>query len=119
MRRVSELTSPQGSIELAIAALLLVLGFRFARPSRPREWVAVAAYAAGLAGHLLGALGLLRGSVFPAGVALRILGALVLAGQFLRAPSSAGLVPALVGIAVNAWAALRSRRDAAPVDHRL
>ena len=157
---MSELTSPQGSIELAIAALLLVLGFRFARPSRPREWVAVAAYAAGLAGHLLGASGLLRGSVFPAGTGLRILGALglvaglilagaparsrrrassgghpgpgataatapyaglalVLAGQFLRAPSSAGLVPALVGIAVNAWAALRSRRDAAPVDHRL
>lgn len=146
---MSELTSPQGSIELAIAALLVVLGFRFARPSRPSEWVAMAAYVAGLGGQLLGALGLVRGSLFPAGVGLRVLGglslvaglvlagapararrrasagrpapgraaaaapyaglALVLAGQFLRAPSAAGLAPVLVGIGVCAWVSFAAR----------
>lgn len=86
-----ELTSPQGTIELAIAALLLVLGYRLARPSRSREWAAFAAYAAGLAGQLLGASGLLRGTVYASGAPLRILGAaalltgLVIAGAPARA----------------------------------
>ena len=145
------LTSPQGSIELAIGALLLVLGYRLARPARPREWAGVAAYAAGLAGQLLGASGLLHGRVLEAGVPLRILGAvllvaglvlagapararrrlaptapgarptlampaghaglaLVVAGQFLRGPSTTGLVPVAVGILVNAGLALAARR---------
>lgn len=146
-----ELTSPQGSIELAIGALLLVLGYRFVRPVRTHEWVSVAAYAVGLAEQLLGASGLFHGHVLEAGTALRLVGAallvagpvlagtparvrrrlatgapnarstpamsaghaglaLVLAGQFLRGPSTAGLVPVAVGILVNAGLALAARQ---------
>ncbi len=88
---MDDLTSPQGSVALAIAALLLVLGFRLARPGRLREWVAVATYAAALAAQLLGARGLLPGRTLAAGGALRIAGAallvvgLVLAGTSSRA----------------------------------
>lgn len=86
-----ELTSTQGSIELAISALLLVLGYRLARPARGRDWLAMLAYAVALAGQLLGRVGVLRGHVHAPGLAPRVLGAailvtgLVLAGAPARA----------------------------------
>ena len=88
---MDQLTSPQGSVALAISALLLVFGFRLARPARPREWVAVLAYAAALVAQTLGAQGLLPGAVLAVGTALRIAGAallvlgLLLAGKSSRA----------------------------------
>jgi hypothetical protein len=94
---VDDLTSPQGSVAVAVAALLLVLGFRLARPDRLREWLAVAAYAVALAAQLLGARGLLPGRTVAAGSALRIGGAvllvvgLVLAGTSSRARRRAAM----------------------------
>lgn len=88
---MDELTSPQGSVSVAIAALLLVFGFRLARPDRLRGWLAVAAYAVALTAQLLGARGLLPGRTLAAGAAVRIAGAallvvgLVLAGTSSRA----------------------------------
>jgi hypothetical protein len=85
------LTSPEGSVALALCALLVVVGYRLARPDRGREWLAIAAYAAALVASLLGARGLLPGptaAVAPAvrlaGAALLVLG-LLLAGQPSRA----------------------------------
>jgi hypothetical protein len=142
------MTSPQGSIELAIAALLLMLGYRLLRPSRARGWLGFAAYAAGVVGQLLGALGVLHGSALTAPTWQRLLGiatlvvglllagapararrrsasaphagaarepltaghlglALVVAGQFLRGPSTHAVVPALVAVAVNVGIAAR------------
>jgi hypothetical protein len=81
---MDELTSPQGAIALAVTALLLVLGYRLARPDRAREWLAVASYGAGLAAVLLGARGLLPGGPAAGGPALRVAGAiLVVAGLLL------------------------------------
>jgi hypothetical protein len=78
---MDELTSPQGSVALAISALLLVAGYRLARPERAREWLAIAAYAVALAGILLGARGVLPGATTVPGPALRLAGAaLVVAG---------------------------------------
>jgi hypothetical protein len=94
---MDELTSPQGSVALAVSALLLVVGYRLARPDRVREWLAVAAYAAALAAQLLAARGLLPGPAHPAGPALRLAGAavlvvgLVVAGQPSRARRRAAL----------------------------
>ncbi len=88
---MDELTSPPGSVSVAIAALLLVFGFRLARPDRLREWLAIAAYAVALTAQLLGARGLLPGRTLAAGAAVRIAGAallvvgLVLAGTSSRA----------------------------------
>jgi len=88
---LDDLTSPRGSVALAVSALLLVVGYRLARPERLREWLAVAAYAAALAVQLLGARGLLPGRTLAASGALRIAGAallvigLVLAGTSSRA----------------------------------
>jgi len=88
---VDALTSPEGSLALAIGALLLVMGYRVARPDRAREWAAVAAYAAALVAQTLGARGLLQGAVAAPGAALRIAGAvlvvvgLVMAGTAVRA----------------------------------
>jgi hypothetical protein len=94
---LDQLTSPQGSVALAISALLLVFGFRLARPDRPREWLAVVAYAAALVAQTLGAQGLLPGPVLAAGTALRLAGAallvlgLLLAGQSSRARRRAAM----------------------------
>jgi protein-S-isoprenylcysteine O-methyltransferase Ste14 len=85
---LDELTSPHGSVALAIAALLLVLGFRLARPRRTREWVAIAAYAAALAAQLLGARGLLPGPRLVPGAGLRIGGAVLLVVGLLVAGTS-------------------------------
>jgi hypothetical protein len=82
---MDELTSPGGAVALAISALLLVVGYRLARPERGREWLAVAAYGAALAAQLLGARGLLPGPALSAGPALRIAGALLLVGGLLVA----------------------------------
>jgi hypothetical protein len=107
------LTSPAGSVAVAIAALLVVLGFRLARPERAREWLAVAAYAAALAVQAFGALGLLPGAVHEPELALRGVGAallvvgLVVAGGPTRArrrgatststPTYAGLALVAIG----------------------
>jgi hypothetical protein len=144
------LTSSPGTLELAIAALLLVLGYRLLRPARPREWVGMIAYAAAIAGQLLGASGLIRGAVPAAPFWQRILGmgllvaglllagtpararrrasarreravvgadaiahgglALVVAGEYLRGPSTAGAVASAIGIVVNAACAFVARR---------
>lgn len=82
---MDELTSPQGSVALAISALLLVLGFRLARPARAREWAAVGAYAAALVAQALGALGLLPGAALAPGAALRVAGAALLVAGLLLA----------------------------------
>jgi hypothetical protein len=151
---VNQLTSPHGSIELAITALLVVLGYRLIRPARAREWIGIAAFAAGLAAQLLGCSGLLRGTVLAVGLWQRVLGAvalvaglvlagtpararrrtparaaaapanalaaghaglaLVVAGQFLRGPSTSGLIPVAVATAVNAALAFVARRPSKP-----
>jgi hypothetical protein len=84
---LDSLTSPTGSLAVAISALLLVMGFRLARPSRAREWLAVAAYAGALATQTLGALGLLGGEVTAPGTGVRLAGALLLLGGLLLAGS--------------------------------
>jgi hypothetical protein len=84
---LDSLTSPTGSLAVAISALLLILGFRLARPSRSREWLAVAAYAAALAAQTLGALGLLGGGVTAPGNGVRLAGAFLLLGGLLLAGS--------------------------------
>jgi hypothetical protein len=152
---VDQLTSPEGSIELAITALLLVLGYRLIRPTQAREWIGITAYAAGLAVQLLVGSGLIHGAVLAVGLWQRVLGAavlvaglvlagtparvrrralssapaptparalaagqaglaLVVAGQFLRGPSTSGLVPVAVAIAVNAALASVARRPSSP-----
>ena len=75
---MDELTSPQGSLALALAALLLVVGIRLAKPSRGREWSAVVAYAVAVVGQTLGARGILPGTVVAAGAPMRVLGAILL-----------------------------------------
>ncbi len=81
---MDELGSPAGSLAIAIAALLLVLGLRLARPARAREWASAVAYAGGLVVQALGAAGLLPGGRVTPGVALRLAGAvLVVAGILL------------------------------------
>lgn len=93
---MDRLTSTEGSLALAVSALLLVVGYRFTRPSRGREWGTIVAYATALVLGLLGAQGLLPGTS-PASppAALRIPGAvligagLLLAGAASRAHSGA------------------------------
>jgi protein-S-isoprenylcysteine O-methyltransferase Ste14 len=86
---VEALTSPEGSLALAIAALLLVLGFRFARPTRAHEWIAFAAYAAALALSLLAARGLVPGAAIAAGAAVRLAGGAALVAGLLLAAAAA------------------------------
>jgi hypothetical protein len=88
------LTSPAGSLAIAISALLLVMGFRLARPVRTREWLAIAAYAGALFAQTLGAIGFLGGPVVAPGTPgtpQRLAGAaLLVAGILLAgAPSRA------------------------------
>jgi hypothetical protein len=75
-------TTPEGSFALAIAALLLVLGFRMLRPERAAAWAAFAGYAAALAVSLLGARGLVGAPVEPA-APIRIGGAALLVAGLL------------------------------------
>jgi protein-S-isoprenylcysteine O-methyltransferase Ste14 len=83
------LTSPEGSLALAIAALLLVLGFRFARPDRPHAWIAFLAYAGALAVSLVAALDLVPGTPVAASAPVRIAGAaLLVVGLLLAAAAS-------------------------------
>jgi hypothetical protein len=72
-----EVLSAEGALGLAITALLLVLGFRFARPARAREWIAVGAFALALAVTFAGSRGLAPGAVLPAGAGLRLAGAAI------------------------------------------
>ncbi|WP_242336103.1 MULTISPECIES: hypothetical protein [unclassified Anaeromyxobacter] len=81
---MSALTSPAGSLAIAISALLLVIGFRLAAPGRLREWLAVAAYAGALAAQALGALGLFGPASVPA-MSQRIAGAAFLVAGILLA----------------------------------
>lgn len=159
------ITSPEGALRLAITVLLAVVGYRVARPTRGRDWVAVLAYVGALAAvlvgeraapaappHLavraLGALLLLAGLLVagaavraarrafpPAPPAPRAAGrpaprppalvvapgdrpvvhaglALVLAGQFLRAPTQLGamaVAAAVLVLAATGWAGARRR----------
>lgn len=82
---MDELTSRTGSLGAAIVALLFIVGYRLARPSRGRDWLALAAYAAGLAAQFLGAHALLPGRALVAGAALRIAGAAVIVAGLVTA----------------------------------
>jgi hypothetical protein len=82
---MDELTSPQGAVALAVSALLLVLGYRLARPVRGREWLALGAYALALVAQLLGARGLLPGPALVPGLSLRIAGGVLLVAGLLLA----------------------------------
>lgn len=79
------LTSPAGSLAIAISALLLVLGFRLARPARTREWLAIAAYAGALFAQTLGAVGFLGGPPAAPGAPQRLGGAALLVAGILLA----------------------------------
>jgi protein-S-isoprenylcysteine O-methyltransferase Ste14 len=96
---MDDLTSPAGALALAISALLLVVGYRLARPDRSREWLAIGAYAAAHVALLLGARGLLPGAALVPGPALRIGGVALLAAGLLLAgaPARARRRPAIAG----------------------
>lgn len=79
------LTSPAGSLAIAISALLLVMGFRLARPVRTREWLAIAAYAGALFAQTLGAVGFLGDPVVAPGTPQRLAGAALLVAGILLA----------------------------------
>ena len=79
------LTSPAGSLAIAISALLLVMGFRLAPPARTREWLALAAYAGALFAQTLGAIGFLGGPIAAPGTPQRLAGAAVLVAGILLA----------------------------------
>lgn len=104
---MDQLTSPQGTLGLAITALLLVVGYRLARPERAREWVAVGAYAAALVAQHLGARGLLPGPPLATGPAVRLVGSALLV---------AGLILAGTSARARRRAALRARAAAAPAE---
>jgi protein-S-isoprenylcysteine O-methyltransferase Ste14 len=94
---MGELMSAEGSLSTAIAALLVVMALRFARPVRAREWGAIASYVTAIVVTLLAGRGLLPGAsasapatpVRLAGAGLVIAG-LLLAGSASRALASAG-----------------------------
>jgi protein-S-isoprenylcysteine O-methyltransferase Ste14 len=94
--------SPEASLGVAIAALLLLLGFRFARPDSPREWLAFVGYAGAIVSTFLASRGVLPGPAADAGQAVRLLGAavlvlgLVLAGSAVKA-GRLGLQEGLAG----------------------
>jgi hypothetical protein len=97
---VERLTSPEGSVSLAITALLLVLGFRLARPRRLLEWLAVVAFAGALVVQHLAARGLLPARSLDAGLALRLAGtALLVAGLVLAGTSTRARVRAAMAAA--------------------
>jgi protein-S-isoprenylcysteine O-methyltransferase Ste14 len=89
---VEKLTSAEGSLALAITALLLVMGFRLARPARGREWGAITTYATAIVLTLLAAHGLLPGPPPPTPAApVRIAGAALLVSGLLLAGAAAGV----------------------------
>ena len=89
---MDSLTSPEGSLGLALTVLVLVLGYRFSHPERARDWAAFASFAGALgvafaAGRgLLGAGGGLRPAL-PGRLAggVLLVGGLVLAGRAWKA----------------------------------
>jgi protein-S-isoprenylcysteine O-methyltransferase Ste14 len=94
---MSELLTPAGSLALAVAALQLVLGWRFTLPERGRDVAGFLLYAAAVGLGFAAARGLLPASpplagAFPlrlAGAAL-LLGGLALAGASQKARLLAG-----------------------------
>lgn len=82
-------TAPEGALGLALTALLVVVGYRLARPRGPLAWAAALAYVAALVSSFLGARGVHGADGPPAGVripgALAIVAGLVIAGAALRA----------------------------------
>lgn len=93
---MDSLTSPDGALGLAITSLVIVVGYRVARPERGADWLGVLGYAVAMVVIYLGD----RGSPDRAAThfALRLVGAaalvvgLVLAGAGVRA-SRKGLPP--------------------------
>ena len=86
---MESLTSTEGTLALAIAALLLVSGFRFARPERGREWLAFVLYGTSLAATLAASVGHPLGPAAAPGVPLRAAGGAVLVAGLLLAGSAA------------------------------
>lgn len=82
-------TSAEASLGVAIAVLLVVLGFRFARPGTPRGWAALLGYGLAIAATLLAGRRSLVGPVMEAGTLLRLSGAAVLVVGLLLAGSAA------------------------------
>jgi hypothetical protein len=107
---MDDLTSPAGAIALAVSALLLVVGYRLARPDRGLEWLGVGAYAVALAGILLGSRGLLPGESFAPGPPLRLGGVVMIA---------AGLLLAGAPARARRRAAIAGRPEASPPRPRL
>jgi protein-S-isoprenylcysteine O-methyltransferase Ste14 len=94
---MGSLLTPEGSLALAIAALVAVLGWRFTLPERARDFGGVLVFVAAVAVGLLGGRGLLPGTEpAAAGGAARIGGAaglvagLLLAGASFKARLLAG-----------------------------
>lgn len=93
---MDSLTSPDGALGLATTVLVIVVGYRVARPERRPDWLAVLGYAGAMAVIFLGG----RGSPDRAAthLALRLVGAaallvgLVVAGAGVRA-SRRGVPP--------------------------
>jgi len=86
---MSELLTPAGSLALAIAALQLVLGWRFTLPERGRDVAGFLLYAAAVGLGFAAARGLLPGSPPLGGaLALRVGGAALLLGGLALAGAS-------------------------------
>ena len=89
---MDSLTSPEGSLGLALTVLVLVLGYRFSQPERARDWGALASFAGALGVAFAAGRGLLDAGEGPppalpgrlAGGVL-LLGGLVLAGAAWKA----------------------------------
>jgi protein-S-isoprenylcysteine O-methyltransferase Ste14 len=80
--------SQEGSLAVAIAALLLVLGLRFAGALRAHERIAFASYAAALVASLLAARGIVPAATTAPGVLVRVAGAALLVGGLLLAAAA-------------------------------
>jgi hypothetical protein len=106
------LTSPAGSLAIAVSALLLVMGFRLARPVRTREWLAIAAYAGAMVAQTLGAIGFIAGPRVAPGLGLRLVGLAALVIGLLLAGSSSR---ARRRAATGATAAVPQARTVDPV----
>jgi hypothetical protein len=81
--------SAEASLGVAIAVLLVVLGFRLARPGSSRGWAALLGYGLAIAATLLADRGILLGPAIEAGTLLRLSGAAVLVVGLLLAGSAA------------------------------
>lgn len=107
---VDALTSPEGALALATAALLLVVGLRLAGPRGAAGWAGGGAYAASLAATLLGGLGVVPGPALAPPLALRLAGAAaVVAGLLVagaRARRAARAAGGAAAAAPSAWAGL-------------